>query len=874
MFFYKFANYKFIGMERQHIISTITKCFSAIILLSAYSLSCLSQASITVKFSGQLNDTTYQRLDSVKVSDISKGWTETVHYPDTIAILRQTNNLESTSFDNDVLYQNVPNPFDCTTIAELAISSQSNVNIQLVDVNGRTITTFNGPLNAGIHKFEISAGKPQTYLLNANVGSKSHSIRIVNIGNGYGNTIKYIGYSENTTAKLECENQFTIGDNMGYTGYATIDGNVTTSETLIQQQNTDQHITLNFSSQSTAQLAVITILASSVGSTTATIRGYLLNGEQNTTLGFLYGEDEDYLQYNVIASQISNHDFSFRLAGLSPNTTYYYKAYATNMEGSAYGEVLSFTTTSPDEPISQPEVITIPATSVGPTSATINGQLLNGGQATLGFMYGTSPYNYNLQHNVIATQTSNYDFSYQLTDLSPNTTYYYKAYATNSQGTADGEILSFTTPPTSSQYDIEINFSGLANNNFNTYANYFIPLDSIIIENQTRNWTRTLYYPDTTLYVNFTPSRLIIGGDITSSDIIKCTGYTTYRSRSYTSELQTITPSANINVSLRFHIPYCDDKTVVIQLQDCEPITYNGTTYDHSGIYTIGQYLTYKGCDSTIILDVRIRNHLFNEIAVNTCEETYEYCGHTYTESGIYQHSFVSSHGCDSLVSIVLTLGNGFRDERDGNVYCTITYGDQVWMKENLRYLPQVQPSSNTSAYDPRYYVYGYDGYSVNEALETENYQKYGTLYNYNAAMTACPAGWHLPSDTEWTLLEIYLENNGYNFDGYVDNDNNRDTHNVIAKAMAATSGWVTSEEINSVGWLQAKNNACGFDGKPGGEKYIRGFQNINECAIWWTSTPNTGDNCWDRYLYFSRDFCNRTNNHRSVGMSVRCVQD
>ncbi|MBR5982331.1 MAG: hypothetical protein IK025_01235 [Bacteroidales bacterium] len=861
-------------MKLLHTISASMKCIFATILLLAYSILGFSQAEITVKFSGQLNGTTYQRLDSVKVIDISKGWTETVHYPDTIAILRQTNNLETISFDTDALYQNAPNPFDCTTTAELAISSQSNVNMQLIDVNGRTLTTFNGPLNAGIHKFEISAEKPQTYLLNAKVGAKSYSIRMINVGNGCGNTIKYIGYSENITAKLECENQFTLGDNMCYTGYTFIDGNVTTSASIIQQQSTDQNLTLNFSSQSTTQLAVITYLASSVGPTTATMRGYLLNGEQNTTMGFLYSTEEDYLQYNVIATQTYNQEFSFRLTDLSPNTTYYYKAYATNMTGSAYGEILSFTTTSADSPSSQPEVITCPATSVGPTSATINGQLLSGGQATLGFMYGTSPYNYNLQHNVIATQTSNYDFSYQLTDLSPNTTYYFKAYATNSIGTDDGEILSFTTTPTSSEYDIEINFSGLANNNFNTYANYFIPLDSIRIENQTRNWTRTLYYPDTTLYVNFSSGRLIIGGDITSSDIINCTGYTTYRNVSYTSDLQTITPSANINVSLRFHIPYCDDKTVVIQLQDCEPITYNGTTYNQSGMYTIGQYLTYKGCDSTVILDVRIRQHLFNEITVYTCEETYEYNGHTYTESGIYQHSFVTAHGCDSLVSLVLTLGNGFRDERDGNVYCTITYGDQVWMKENLRYLPQVQPPTNTSAEGIRYYVYGYNGTDVNEAMATENYQKYGALYNYNAAMTACPAGWHLPSDTEWTLLEIYLENNGYNFNEYVDNDNDRDTHNVIAKSMAATSGWTTSDVTNAVGWLQAKNNSSGFNGKPGGEKYIQGFQNINETAIWWTSTPNTGDNCWDRYLFFSRDFCNRTNNHRSIGMSVRCVQD
>ncbi|MBQ4009707.1 MAG: fibronectin type III domain-containing protein, partial [Bacteroidales bacterium] len=329
-------------MERQHIISTLTKCFSAIILLSAYSLLGFSQASITVRFSGQLNGS-YQRLDSVKVTDISKGWTETVYYPDTIAILSQTNNLGTISSESDALYQNVPNPFDCTTTAELAISKQSDINLQLVDVNGRILTSYNGTLNAGTHKFEISAEKPQTYLLNAQVGTKSYSIRMVNVGNGCGNAIKYIGESQDITAKLECLNQFTIGDNMGYTGYATINGHATASNTVIQQQIANQHITLDFNSQSTMP-EVTTLPATNVGATTAIMRGYLSNGGQNTTLGFLYGSDPDNLQYNVIATASSSEEFSYRLTGLEPNTTYYYKAYATNSLGTATGDVNSFTT--------------------------------------------------------------------------------------------------------------------------------------------------------------------------------------------------------------------------------------------------------------------------------------------------------------------------------------------------------------------------------------------------------------------------------------------------------------------------------------------------------------------------------------------------
>lgn len=271
-------------MERPHIISTLTKCFSAILLLTAYSILGFSQASITVRFSGQLDGSAYQRLDSVKVTDITRGWTETVYYPDTIAILSQTNNLGTITTYSDALYQNAPNPFDCTTTAELAISSQSAVNIQLLDVNGRIITTYNGTLNAGVHKFEISAEKPQTYLLNAKAGTKSYSIRMVNVGNGCNNAIRYIGESQDITAKLECLNQFSIGDNMGYIGYTTINGTATASSTVVQQQIADQYITLNFSSQTTLP-EVTTLPASAIGSTTATVRGWATG---QTQAGFSY----------------------------------------------------------------------------------------------------------------------------------------------------------------------------------------------------------------------------------------------------------------------------------------------------------------------------------------------------------------------------------------------------------------------------------------------------------------------------------------------------------------------------------------------------------------------------------------------------------
>jgi uncharacterized protein (TIGR02145 family) len=210
----------------------------------------------------------------------------------------------------------------------------------------------------------------------------------------------------------------------------------------------------------------------------------------------------------------------------------------------------------------------------------------------------------------------------------------------------------------------------------------------------------------------------------------------------------------------------------------------------------------------------------------------------------------------------------------DGNIYNTVTIGGQTWLSENLRVkhyrngdsIGTTYPANKdvSSEINPKYqWVYnGNEKYAAT----------YGRLYTWYAATDdrcLCPEGWHVPSDSEWTVMENYLIANGFNYDG--SNEGNK-----IAKTLATDTGWTSSIRTGAIGNIDyaGYRNISGFSAQPGGFHYRYGaFDYLRTIGFYWSSTEkNYGG--WHRLFYYNNAYVTRGDYGKLYGFSVRCVKD
>jgi uncharacterized protein (TIGR02145 family) len=196
-------------------------------------------------------------------------------------------------------------------------------------------------------------------------------------------------------------------------------------------------------------------------------------------------------------------------------------------------------------------------------------------------------------------------------------------------------------------------------------------------------------------------------------------------------------------------------------------------------------------------------------------------------------------------------LTYGSVSDIEGNTYKTIVIGIQTWMAENLKTtkyndntsIPLVTKSTTwVSLSDPGYCWYNNDSLS------------YGALYNWYTVNTGklCPSGWHVPSETDWSLLISYLG----------------------GESLAGNK----LKETGSIHWLNqntSATNESGFTAIPGGYlTYGSTFSNIRKESCWWSSTEYTTLEAYFRDLYYSYSNVDNGSSSKKSGLSVRCIMN
>ncbi len=205
--------------------------------------------------------------------------------------------------------------------------------------------------------------------------------------------------------------------------------------------------TQNFTTLAVVPPTVVTSPATAISQNVATLNGTVTIGSDAITVQGFEWKLSSASTWTTITTTINGNAITHNLIGLAPNTAYQYRAYATTSAGTVYGTTQNFTTLA----TVPPTVFTSPATAVAQTTATLNGTITLGSEVVLtqGFEWTLSN---STTWNVTAENLNANAITHNLTGLTSNTAYKYRAYAVTPSGTIYGTVQNFTTqsitPPT------------------------------------------------------------------------------------------------------------------------------------------------------------------------------------------------------------------------------------------------------------------------------------------------------------------------------------------------------------------------------------------------------------------------------------------
>ena len=229
--------------------------------------------------------------------------------------------------------------------------------------------------------------------------------------------------------------------------------------------------------------------------------------------------------------------------------------------------------------------------------------------------------------------------------------------------------------------------------------------------------------------------------------------------------------------------------------------------------------------------------------------------GTAYYVRAYLTNSVETAYGSQVSFTTSSTSGSTVTDI-DGNVYNTVTIGTQVWMVENLKTTKyrNGDPIANVTD-NAAWAALATGAYCWYNNDATTYKATYGALYNWYAVADSrniAPAGWHVPTDAEWTTLTDYLGGES------VAGGKLKET---------GTSHWLSPNT--------GATNSSLFTAVPNGSRASLGVvYNIGYTAIWWSSSDYSSDITWSRLTSLGNSDVYRSSSYKMDGLSVRCVRD
>jgi uncharacterized protein (TIGR02145 family) len=490
-----------------------------------------------------------------------------------------------------------------------------------------------------------------------------------------------------------------------------------------------------------------------------------------------------------------------------------------------------------------PKLTTTAVTEIQPTSAKAGGLISDDGNTDIivrGVCWGTRD-----KPTIEGTRTTDGygmgSYTSSITQLTPNTLYYVRAYATNKVGTAYGNQLTFTSA--------ELAVASLSTASVTAITSTTAVSGGTITSDGGSDVTQRGVCWSTHTGPVITDSHTSdgTGTGSFSSNLTGLTGNTAYYVRAYAVNTQGTSYGQEVSFTSSPQLPSIT--TTVPSPSSTTTGTGGGTVTSDGGSAVTSRGVCWNTTVNPTIANSKTTNGTgtgvftsnMTGMAVNT-----EYHVRAYATNSVG-----TAYGTD----YTFRTDPATILDYDNNVYNVVRIGTQLWLKENLKTtrfkngtsIPLTAAEAAWAGLTTSGYCW-YDNDDSNKAV-------YGALYNWFAVKTGnlCPTGWHVANDdTEWITLETYLG--------------------------GASPAGGKLKETGTTHWLSPNTgatNETGFTSLPGGYRHADGsFSDMGYNGYWWSSREYNVTDAFFKKMQNTSDKTFRAYMDENGGMSVRCIKD